>query len=413
MLGPLGRSAAPGRRRVRGRTVAIAVVCALLVALVLGEVIDQVVKAAKPAARRGDATWVAAVAPIVGESNDLASVLREVRGLADLPRCAGAGCERRTFDAYLGQLVTGTRGGIAQLASVGLMAPSTRAEQLLDHVLLERAHASRDLVGALSLLLGTSRGPSVDALAQARLVKAGSELTASDAAYRALVQSLPRVRGAIRLAPSTWIRDARSWTPGGLQSWVARLLASPGLRATDEIALDAISTSPPVLRIQDIPATPTTSTRPTSTTTTSTTTTTLPRTPGATTTSTTSTTSTTTTTTLPPPITTLQLPPAGAISVVQPTSRLTVQVVVADVGTTPAQRITLLAVLAPRPGRAKTVGASSSSVAHLGALAPGGARYVVLPAMSVRRGVSYTLTVEASVPGWTSAIDRVVIHVAR
>lgn len=407
MLGPLARGAAPARRRAHRRPVVI-VLLALLLALLVSELVDQVVKAAKPAAQRGASTWVAAVVPIVGESGELSSLLHEVRRLEHLPACSAVGCQRRAFDADLGQLVSGTAGDLDQLASIGLVPPTSRSARLLERVLEERARAARELAGAVSLLLGSSRTHTTDARVQGELLSVGSRLTASDATYHQFVQSLPGHGRTPPLGPSTWVGDPAVWTRSGVQGWADRLLASQGLRSTAAIALLAVSTNPPVLRIEGLPV-PTTTTTTSTTTTTTTSTTTTTTVPGK---PTTTTSTTTATTTVPPTTTTLQIPPAGSVSVLQPTSRLSVEVVVANAGSMPASTVTIRAALTTRSGKPVPAGLTSAVSEQLGSLAPGAARYVSLRPIAVHDGETYVLTVSATVPGWKRAVERVVVQVA-
>ncbi|MCU1492948.1 MAG: hypothetical protein JWO62_712 [Acidimicrobiaceae bacterium] len=405
MLGPLARGSAPLKRRARRRIVVV-VISALVLALLVGEVVDQVVKASTPAARRSTSSWVAAVAPIVGESSGLSSTLREVRNLGGLPACTSGGCQRTVLDAMLGQLVTGSASDVVQLDDIGLIPPSQRSGSLLEGVLSGRAQASKTLAGAVALLLGPSRGHATLARAQGLLLSVGSELTAADADYRELVRSLAHV-AAPKLGQSVWVSSAKSWTRGGVQGWANRLVAATGLQSLASIAILAVSTNPPVLRIQGLPAS--TTTTATTTTTSSTTTTTTSTIPGK---RTTTTTTTTTTSTVPPTTTTLQVPPPGSLSVLAPTSKLAVQVVVANAGNVGASPVTVVAALRARSGAAQAVGTSTSVTDRVRSLAPGVARYLSMPAMVVHKGETYTLTVSATVPGWRVAVERVVVHVA-
>jgi hypothetical protein len=382
------------------------VVVAALVALLVGEIVDQVVNAATPAARRGMSTWVAAVTPIVADSNDLGSVLHVARGLEHLPSCSTTGCQRTTFDAYLAQLVSGSSDAVQQLDGIGLVAPSPRAVELLRQVLTERARASSELVGAISLLLGPSQGHLVDARVQGELLAVGSQLTGADAAYRRFLKSLPRHSGDPSLASSAWVTDPAAWTRAGVQGWASRLLGADGLQSSASIALLAVSTSPPVLRVEGLP---TTTTSPATTTSTSTTTTTTTPPLGATTTTSTT---TTTTTTVPPTTTTLQVPPPGSVSVLQPATGLSVEVVVANAGNVRAASVALRAVLTAKSGKAASAGTVSVVTQRVGPLAPGAARYLRLHPMAVHEGETYVLTVTATVSGWKQATEQVTIRVA-
>jgi hypothetical protein len=394
----------------------------LVLALFVGEVVDQVVEEATPASLRSMKSWVAAVVPIVAASNSSASTLRDVRELADLPACTQQGCQRRTFDSLLAQLESGTKQDTGDLAAVGLVPPDPRSGVLLEQVLRERARAVIDVVEAATLLFGSSGAHAVLARAQGLLLSGGADLVESDTRYRAFVGSLPRHVDRPRPPASRWVDHSSTWSRSSVQLWADRLLGDRLLRSTTTIALLAVSTEPPVLRIEGLGrASGRSGTAPSTTaattTTTTTTTTTLA---GVTTHGSTSVPPTTrpratrpsTTTTVPPTTTTLQIPPPGSRSVLPPTRQLVVDVVVADEGNVPARAVTVAARLVAESGKLLAGSAAATVRAGAGALASGSARYLRLRPLRVVPGETYDLLVTASVPGWPVASDSVVVQVA-
>jgi len=398
---------------------AAGVIVALVVALFVGEVIDQIVKASAPAARRSSDSWIAAVAPIIGESTSLASTLHDIRNVTGLPVCSSTGCQRRTFDAKLGELEKGTRDDLQALDAIGLVPPSQRAGSLMASVLRDRASASGNLAGAVALLLGPSHAHVTSARAQGLLIAVGDELLEADGDYDKFLKSLPKRRSVPQLASSVWVQDPGSWTRTGVQLWADRLEAATGLQSNSSISLIAISTSPPALRITNLPAAPTTTTSPTTTTTSTTTTSTSTTTtlPGAPTTSstsstTTSTTTTSTTTTVPVTTTTLQVPPAGSVSVLAPTTHIEIDVIVADAGNVTAAPVSVEASLVPRLSSSSLTSTPVRAHASIPVLTSGEARYLALGPMHIVEGATYVLTVTATVNGTTMASDRVILDIA-
>jgi hypothetical protein len=384
-------------------------VLALVAALIVGELIDSIVNSATPAARRADSSWLAAVTPVVASSTSLQSTLAELRSLDNLPSCSSSGCQRTTFDVRLADLQNGTAADLAALAAIRLEPPSARADQLLVEVLHDRSLAVDLIAQAVSVLLGSASSHVTLARAQGLLLAARAQLATSDREFVQFTRRLPPHLGGARLRSSVWLVDPKSWNRTGVTAWAESLVASVPLQSRASIALLAVSTDPPVLTITgDHPATTTTTTKaPATTTTTSTTTTTIAG-SSSTTSSTSTTTTTTTTTTIPATTTTLQVPPAGSVSVLAPTSSLEIQVVVANRGNVLAAPVTLVVSLNPRTGS----GSPGSDTVRIASLAPGAQRYVNSKEMKVLKGSSYLLTVTASVPGWRTVRETVVLSVA-
>ena len=272
----------------------------------------------------------------------------------------------------------------------------------------DRAEASVGLSGAVAL--ATAHGST--ATVTTDLDRAAAELLAGDAAYVRFRSLLPSKVGADKLPTSRWLPRRAFWTGPNLANWAAALQRAPALTGRSSLSLLAISLKPRALEIRGLPTT----TLPTTTvpaTTTSSTTTTSSSLPPASSTTTTTTSSTTTTTSTLPTTTTLQVPPAGSVSVLQPTSKVTVVAVVASTGNLPAAgvavRATLVATGAPPRGGSRTAPAPVER--RLGRLDPGAARYVVLPPLAVHRGGTYRLTVEALLGSRPSASDTITLTV--
>ena len=385
-----------------------------LVALVIGEVADQVVGSSGAAARRSVASWTAAVGPMVDESSAVAPVLAALR------QGATTGT-RAALERQLG-FVTSEAGAVRdELANLPLAPPTVAVGAALARCFDERAAAAEALAAGIAQATDPGGGPGTLGQAQADMARAAADLQAGDAAYVVARRLLPRqVRDRLPRR-SVWLTKPAPWSATALDAWVGALRGDPALAARARLSLTAVTVSPRVLEIRGLPTTTTSTT----TSTTTTTTTTLSGTNVATGTTGTggsyrgsgagsggSGSSTgnrraggTPTATLPPvTTTTLQLPPAGSLSVLQPTGDLTVAAVVSDNGALPVEGVTLTAVLAPDGG-----GTAQRVTRRIGALAPGAARYVVLHGLHPRRGDRYQLAVTLAGTGAAPLTDRVAL----
>jgi hypothetical protein len=428
-----GRRALPVSRREHWRVV-IGVVVLLLVCLVVGEVVDQVVKSSPGVGRRTNETWAAAVAALVDESNTLSPMLRDVRAHATDP----AVFDRVTLQFALAELARGAASEATMYRTLGLAAPSSRAGVLASAVLNLRHEGIESLARGIGLAISGPAGRPPLARAARSLVTAGSRLVAADAAYRELVTSLRRGGGARSLPPSVWVLAPGVWSASSVGAWAGELRSAANLSFAPALSIVALALVPPPLNITGLPTT-TTSTTTTTLPATTTTTTTLPattttRTPkgharfGATTTTSSTTTtspgtvgssspansgstSTTTTSTLPGVTTTLQIPPAGSVSVVAATARLEVVVIVKNTGDTTARGAAVTAVLSPS-GTSHTGAARVSCRHRLLALAPGASQYVMMSKLAVRHATGYELVVTATIPGGAPSARSLTLYVS-
>ncbi len=358
------------------------VVAVVVLAIVIAQVADDVVNSGRVAGRVEAQTYVSEVLPVVDESTSLASQMHLVRN-------GSSSLSRPSLESALGDLVEGSADDLTQLASLGVPAPSGRSGRLLAQTLQARERGSSELAGAVALAIGPSPDGHVISLASARMVKAGKDLMTADKDYRAFVISLPRSSGRRSLPASRWVQDPASWAPASATAWLDELSGSAELHVHADLVIVAVTVEPPVVRIDGLP---TTTTTPPTTTTTSTSTTTSTTLPG--TTSSSSTTSTSTTTTSTSTTTTMQLPPAGSTSVLPPTPRVLVVLVVANAGNAQITGIWAAASVVPQAstGRNGTIlGPTRSTAIRIGRLAPGASVVVTLRSLAVSPGRSYAL----------------------
>jgi len=401
MFGPLSRANKSAFRRTR-RIVVVVVVLGIL----LGNVIYQVVHSSGASSRLATASYVAAISPIVTQSNGLVPLLLEIRRApGDLGSTDKARVE---LYEYLGELLSGAKSASTQLSELGLSPPTKRSGALIATVLDDRFVASQGLYGAISLATGPDHSNVVSARVATLLAGVGSQLNASDSSYRSFVASLPASSGRGNLPASNWAH-AGSWGATATTAWAHELTATPVLSARRVLSLVAISLNPPAVTISGIalPKSPASSAssstsggKSTTTTTSSTTTTVIATGPSGVAGPVAITTTTippTTTTTIPPTTTTLQIPPAGSVSNLPETKTIEVIAVVADAGNATVDGVVVQAELTSVGVVSLSPLSPASSVKKsIGPISPGSARYVELAPLGVRSGSSYLLTVAAT-----------------
>jgi hypothetical protein len=372
----------------------------VVASLIIGEVALQVVDSSGPAGVTAANTWVASVGPLAVSSGSLGATVQSIR--TDSLRLG-----RRVLNNDLASLVLATQSTITQYGNIGLSPPSDQAGTLMNDVVTERAGAARLLASGIDLALGSGTATA----ATDDLLKASQMMILADLDYLRLVEVIPAKEGASTMPSSKWITDASVWSASSVGSWVAALQGSPALRTRHAISLVAVSIEPPVLRVTGLPTT-TTSTSTTSTSTTSTSVASSGQSGASSTSSSTTTSTAPTTTTVPPTTTTLQTLPSGAVSVLAPTASIRVVAVVTNSGNVVERRVNITATLTLQLGRPHgshsgklATGGARSTKHHIGVLAPGSSRYVLMRPLRVLSGATYELTVTASAVGANGTAD--------
>jgi hypothetical protein len=231
----------------------------------------------------------------------------------------------------------------------------------------DRAHAMSDLRAAVDGYLGLQPLPVVGAATTAasgngtnvplltstdaanRIATAGVLLAHSDSLYRSVRHALRTAAGNARLPMSTWVRDPQLWAPGVVASQIDLMSSSPSLAAVHYLALRTVQISPPA----------------------------LPTPPGA----------------------------AANVSVLTPTTRISVDVVLANDGSVAEPHATVHYTLADQ-----TSGATSIRT-HTVSLAPDTSQALPTVEFRVVAGTTYLLTVSVDVPaGQTQLAGTAVLY---
>jgi hypothetical protein len=221
-------------------------------------------------------------------------------------------------------------------------------------VFADRAQSMRDLRAAIDGYLGmqplpvagsattVASGARVDTTlmtateATNRIAAAGALLAHSDSLYRSLRHALRTAAGRGRLPTSTWVRNPQLWAAGAVASQVDLMSSSPSLTGVHQLALRTVQVNPPAL--------------PT--------------------------------------------PQGGSanVSVLTPTTQVSVDVVLANDGSVAEPHATVHYTMANQSSGA------TSSRTHTVALAPGASQVLPTARFGVTAGTTYVVTVSVDVP---------------
>jgi hypothetical protein len=248
------------RRRARRRSSARPVILLIAVVVVLAVLVGgltQVSRQSQGYDTNSDRALAAQGTVAADQSNATSVTVRKV--LNDLPTQTRQGLQA-TLDSAVQQ--TGLESARAQLAAGS--TPLGTVETQFATVFADRAQAMAQLRAAVYGYLGmqpiapanapvdTAAATGTPALLSAaqttnRIAAAGSLLTRSDALYRAVRRSLAAASGHGRLPPSAWVTDPQVWQLGSVAAQVDLLATSPTLAATHYVVLRTVHLSPPAL----------------------------------------------------------------------------------------------------------------------------------------------------------------------
>jgi len=334
------------RRRSRTRRLTFLGCLLVLLALLLGG-ITQIGRQSGPFYTSVNRSFSTQAASVVQQSNVTGTSLRRL--MTTMPDR-----DRLTLQAELDAL---TAQADQQAANAdGLTSPVSPGgiQAQFAAVFSERDQAVRSYRAALDGFLGMHplpiagapratvaaiRTPAVLSSTQAtnRIVAAGTALHRSDSDYRSLRRSFTRLTGHPRLPTSRWITDPSAWQAGPVANQLALVQASASLAATHRLVLRVVTVTPPALPPANGVATP-------------------------------------------------------SLSVLSPTRKIGLQVVVSNLGSVDEPHASVQYVLTPQPsGAAVTVKRTATiEAAGSASLAP-----VSFP---VKPGASYQLTVAVVLP---------------
>jgi hypothetical protein len=243
------------RRSVSGRVVLI--LCGLVVTALLVGGLTQVSRQSGSFDASQNRSFVALASVVARESNSTAAQTRRL--LTSM-----AGQRRPALQANLDDLVQQVEGEATGATAIAVPQPPTGVQAQFADVLALRSTAVRTLRASLDGLLGMHPLPVTGATGSAhtaaasptllssttatdRIAAAGAMLVRSDRSYRSLRKDLERAVGHARLPASTWVTNAQVWQVGSVAAEVDLLSASPTLAATHRLVLRTVRLSPPTL----------------------------------------------------------------------------------------------------------------------------------------------------------------------
>ena len=246
-----------GRRRSSARPVTLLIAAVVLLAVLVGG-LTQVSRQSRGYDANSDRALAAQGTVAADQSNATSVTVRKV--LNDLPTQTRQGLQA-TLDSAVQQ--TGLESARAQLAA-GSTPLGTVASRFAA-VFADRAQAMTQLRAAVYGYLGMqpiapANAPAGDKSVTAgttallsptqatnRIAAAGALLTRSDALYRTVRRSLASAAGHGTLPPSTWVTNPQVWQLGSVAAQVDLLATSPTLVATHYVVLRTVRLSPPAL----------------------------------------------------------------------------------------------------------------------------------------------------------------------
>lgn len=237
------------RRRLLSRAGALGIAAVLFGALVLATLVGGLLREHSESSgyeRAIDRSYAAQGRLIVGESNRLGEKLRTL--LATMPR------QRRVpLELELDTLVRSSASLAEEAATAASPPPSGSAGADVANAMADRAEAARVLRLAVDGLLGMAPLPVVGApgatapqapgrrlsvtAAAGKLARVGLLLEESDRSYAAGRRALRLAPGHALLPASTWSGRTTSWTTGGTLALANALVGSPSLAAIRRVEL--------------------------------------------------------------------------------------------------------------------------------------------------------------------------------
>jgi hypothetical protein len=245
-----------GRRRSSGRPITLLIAAVVVLAVLVGG-LTQVARQSTGYDADSDRTLAAQGAVAADQSNATAVIVRDL--VNDLPTQTRQGLQA-TLDSAVQQATD--EAARAQVAA-GSTPLGPVASQFVT-VFAERAQAVTQLRAAVDGFLGmqpiapadapagvapTTGGTALLSAAQAtnRITAAGALLAQTDALYRSVQRSLAAAAGHGKLPPSVWVTHPQVWQPGSVATQVDLVATSSTLVATHYVVLRTVRLNPPVL----------------------------------------------------------------------------------------------------------------------------------------------------------------------
>jgi hypothetical protein len=245
------------RRRSRARPITLLIAAVIVLTVIVGG-LTQVSRQSQGFDANADRSLAAQGTVVAEQSNATASTVRRV--VNDLQTQTRQGLQAALDSAVQQTADQSSRADLAAGATpLGSVATQFTA------VFADRAQSMVELRAAVDGFLGIQPIPPADAPSDAqaghggrvtplsasqatnRIAGAGALLARSDALYRSVRHSLAVDAGAGRLPPSVWVTNPQIWQVGSVAAQVDLLATSSTLSATHYVVLRTIRLNPPSL----------------------------------------------------------------------------------------------------------------------------------------------------------------------
>jgi len=216
--------------------VVFAGLAATLVALFAVGTAAQVKAASGPYRRAVDRSYAALVVPIAERSSSIGATVRQVL-------TKGATYDRSTLFGELDSVSSGAEEGADNLAGLVPPSPSSTSADKCESALDHRATAASNLRESIEGLLGGRAGRRAEspAAVDSALSGVGRALEISDSEWRQCRRALASSPGSARIPASIWVPDSSLWAPGSVAGFVTALTQSPSLAVVHQLTIPANS----------------------------------------------------------------------------------------------------------------------------------------------------------------------------
>jgi hypothetical protein len=258
-------------------------------------------------------------------------------------RASGLTMPAATITAELDQVSSGAAAAFRAARALHPPATTATASGALIVCLQTRAQAANTLDAAMKQALSAPATGQAAAAAPA-IQTAGQQFQVADQAYRLFLQDVPRL--GVRLPSSAWYTDPAEFAEPGLTTYLDALRAVTSATPVHDVAVEAVTTSPPAVTSR------------------------------------------------------------GGLQILPPSTFISIQATVADIGNQAEANLPIVAALTPPPA------GYASSVRDNVDLSPGQDLTLTLGSLKVTPNVAETLTVTLGpAPGETATADNTsVLH---
>ncbi|HXW81078.1 MAG TPA: hypothetical protein VEJ84_16365, partial [Acidimicrobiales bacterium] len=215
----------------------------LLIPLVLTLVVLLVdaamhARSKQPESRLDSEAWVDRALPDIAQSSAQG---QEIAAISSSPLDSASPAVAAELSQISLAATSTYKAVLADTAPPGMAASAG----LLQACLAARRSGAAEMASAVQNLLAGGAASS----AVAEMMSAVSDFRVGDSAYQLFTKDLPKL--GITMPASVWAATSAGYDPTQLEAFTSRLLAGAVNAPQHELAIDAITTNPPALRVED------------------------------------------------------------------------------------------------------------------------------------------------------------------